>query len=242
MDATVARAAAVEQIDAEGYVVLEDVLPPAMVDELLGASSDLYEASSKTVGVEPLHSLTAFEDDPRIRELLTLPLVLEVVQAALGENVLVYHSHLDVQPQYGHRDYHWHQDIDLITCDCGRLAAPLCLKVGFFFSDAASPAHGATRVQPRTHSDVPFDPASDGIPVEVRAGSAVILDHRLWHTRGLNTRGVPRAVFWVAYAYRWIRRRDELDDLPDGADGLAAAVGRLLDVLPPEGSRVVGGR
>jgi ectoine hydroxylase len=234
--------AAVAQLEAEGYVVLEDVLPPSMVDELLAAANELYGRSPKIVGVEPLHSLDAYQQDARIAELLTWQQTLDVVRAALSDNICVYHSHLDIHPPHGHRIYHWHQDIDFVTRDCGRLRAPLCVKVGFFLGDVPSPEYGAMRVQPRTHAGVQFDRTSDGIPVELSAGSAIVLDHRLWHSRGLNTSAVTRAAFFVAYAYRWVRRRDELESLPSASDGLGETVRALLEILPPEGATVAGCR
>lgn len=233
---------AVRRLDVEGYAVLEDVLPRPTVDALVAASQELYERSPKGVGVQPLHSLEAYARDRRLAELLACQPALEVVRAALSESIYVYHSHLDVHPPHGHRTYHWHQDIDLVTRDCARLQAPLCVKIGFFLTDVLSAEHGATRVQPGTHADVPYDPSDDGIPVLVPAGSAIAFDHRLWHSRGLNTSPATRVAFFVAYAYRWVRRRDELESLPDPSDSLGNTLHALLDVLPPEGAAAPGSR
>jgi ectoine hydroxylase len=48
------------------------------------------------------------------------------------------------------------------------------------------------------------------IPVLVDAGTAVIVDRRLWHARGDNSSDRTRKALFYAYTHRWIRARDEL--------------------------------
>lgn len=229
-----ARAGLLEQLDADGYAVIDDTLPAPTVRALGVVAEELYRASPKRVGLDPLHLTRCVDRHERLLELVSWPATLDVVRAALSDNICVYHSHLDMHPPHSHRDYFWHQDIDTITRDCGRLQAPLCVKVGFFLSDVPTAEHGAMRVQPGTHRGRPFDPRDDGIPVTVRAGSAVVFDHRLWHSRGLNTSTVTRAAVFIAYAYRWIRRRDEIAGLPDPNGRLPETLRTLLTLLPQE--------
>ena len=47
-------------------------------------------------------------------------------------------------------------------------------------------------------------------PLCVRAGSAVVIDRRTWHSRSLNTSKLPRKVAWLGYSYRWLRPKDEM--------------------------------
>ena len=42
-----------------------------------------------------------------------------------------------------------------------------------------------------------------------KAGSAVILDRRLWHARTDNRSSATRKALFFAYTYRWIRPRDD---------------------------------
>jgi hypothetical protein len=44
----------------------------------------------------------------------------------------------------------------------------------------------------------------------VPAGSALLLDRRLWHSRSPNFGPHTRKVIWVGYAYRWLRPKDEM--------------------------------
>jgi hypothetical protein len=58
------------------------------------------------------------------------------------------------------------------------------------------------------------------VPLSVRAGAALLLDRRLWHSRSPNRGPHTRKVIWVGYAYRWLRPKDEMTvaHLLDGAD------------------------
>ena len=44
--------------------------------------------------------------------------------------------------------------------------------------------------------------------VRVKAGSAVLFDRRMWHSRGINTSEITRKVLFLGYSYRWLRGLD----------------------------------
>ena len=48
------------------------------------------------------------------------------------------------------------------------------------------------------------------MPLLVRAGTAVVVDRRLWHARGDNRSDTTRRVLFYAYTHRWIRPRDDV--------------------------------
>src|SRR5438445_305578 len=65
----------------------------------------------------------------------------------------------------------------------------LSLKVAWFLTDVPTAEHGALRLVPGSHTRdaLPRDREPPGaVPLLVRAGTAVVLDRRLWHTRGDN--------------------------------------------------------
>jgi len=223
-----------QYIREHGYVVLENVLSSDEVAEYTSLVYEVYHRSGKEVGVERLHSLTYYSHHQRFLDLLEFPPMLALVRQALSSNIYVYHTHLDVNPRNSVLSYHWHQDVDLISRDCEKLGAPLFLKVGYYLTDVPTEQHGATRVQPGTHAGRAFDPDDPGIPLIVPAGSAVIFDHRLWHTSGLNTSATDRLAIFVAYGYRWIRRRDEIPVFSGQLNDLGRTLRILLDELPPE--------
>jgi ectoine hydroxylase-related dioxygenase (phytanoyl-CoA dioxygenase family) len=103
--------------------------------------------------------------------------------------------------------------------------------VAWFLTDTPTPAHGALRIVPGSHrrDTLPRDRApADAVPLLVPAGSAVLFDRRLWHARGDNVSDTTRKALFYAYAYRWIRPRDDLGLAPGALDGLSPVRRQLL--------------
>ena len=61
--------------------------------------------------------------------------------------------------------------------------------------------------------DCPADGVSNppgAEPLCVKAGSAVIIDRRIWHSRSPNLWNETRKVVWYGYSYRWLRPKDAM--------------------------------
>jgi ectoine hydroxylase-related dioxygenase (phytanoyl-CoA dioxygenase family) len=74
------------------------------------------------------------------------------------------------------------------------------------------------RLIPGSHHDsrlrVAKDLASEppgAVTLSATAGTALILNPRVWHTGGPNRSGRTRKMLYYAYAYRWIRPRKNPD-------------------------------
>src|SRR5207253_2326125 len=73
----------------------------------------------------------------------------------------------------------------------------LSLKAAWFLTDVPTADHGALRLVPGSHvrDALPRDrEPEDAVPLLVRAGTAVVVDRRLWHARGDNRSGATRRV------------------------------------------------
>ena len=104
--------------------------------------------------------------------------------------------------------------------------------------DLLTADHGALRLVPGSHTrdTLPRDcEPPDATPLLVRAGTAVVLDRRLWHARGDNRSDTTRRVLFYAYTHRWIRPRDEL-----GIDGERVALDPVHRQLLGWGTSAIG--
>ena len=93
----------------------------------------------------------------------------------------------------------------------------LSVKIGYYLTDVSEPNRGNTLIVPGSHLqnklDCPEDGQSNPVgsePLCVTAGSAIIVDRRVWHTRSSNTSGITRKVIWYGYSYRWLRPKDAM--------------------------------
>jgi ectoine hydroxylase len=233
---TIATSAGVTQLqrvtfERDGLLHLRAALTPQEVSGLNEAVERVWRAHRDRApvrGAEPLHLLAFVGLDETFLSLLDHPATLPIVGEVLGWNIFVYHCHLDVHPPESpdpEPRWMWHQDGGRQNLDLETEPRPrMSVKVAYFLSDCGEPDRGNLRVIPGSHrrntlprpdGDIaPADPAG-AVPVLARSGDAVIFDRRLWHMRSRNLSDVTRRALFVAYTYRWVRPRDDLEVRPE---------------------------
>jgi ectoine hydroxylase len=215
--------ALLDQLEARGSALIAGALDEAGVGALSEAVTRVYgraRALGQASETGALHLLEVLGHDLAFLELVDAPATLPLVVAALGWNIHLYHSHLDVHPPEPPAPavWRWHQDggrqnLDLETSPRPRLS----VKVAYFLSDCSQPGRGNMMVIPGSHhqnalrrpagSRIHTPPGAE--PVLARAGDALLFDRRLWHSRSQNRSSRTRVAIFFAYTYRWIRPRGE---------------------------------
>ena len=223
------------QFEENGYFVVKQALPPAMVESLAEAADGLYEHYGPDSGSvhrngsvhlngRDLVLLDAFGRDDRFLDLLDWPRTFPKVVDILGWNIQLYTSHLGVNPPLAEaselrsKRLQWHQDTGQLNRDIETSPRPrVSLKIGFFFTSTNASNRGCFHVIPGRHLDdvleLPDDETvehPEAMPVMVDAGDAVFFDRRVWHAPGRNTSDLTRKVLFMGYSYRWLRPRDDM--------------------------------
>jgi ectoine hydroxylase-related dioxygenase (phytanoyl-CoA dioxygenase family) len=188
-----------------------------------------------------VHALEVLDRDPVLAELLVVPAVLPLVCSALGWNIHLYHSHVDVHPPLEAPPepvWRWHQDggRQNLELESRQLRPRLSIKVGFFLSDASRPGRGNMLVIPGSHRrntlprpdrpELGFAQPEGAVEVRAAPGTACVFDRRIWHGRSPNLSTITRKVVFLAFTYRWIRPRHE--HRPDAHPGLDPVQQQLL--------------
>ena len=62
--------------------------------------------------------------------------------------------------------------------------------------------------QPPTKTDPDSDRPDDAIEVQVKPGTAMLFERRLWHSAAHNYSDVTRKVLMFGFSYRWLRGLD----------------------------------
>jgi ectoine hydroxylase len=207
----------------QGYLIVPNALDRPTVDRLI-AAVDRIDGRERTPshGPERLLSFTNFlpEDDAFV-ELIDWPRTFPKVWGILGWNIYVYHTHLDTLPPRKTPPEHpfaWHQDSMRVNEELEFHPRPrLSLKVAYYLTDVSGADWGNTLLLPASHLTDEMACLDDSrscppgsVPLRVPAGSALILDRRLWHSRSPNFGPHTRKVLWYGYAYRWLRPKDEM--------------------------------
>lgn len=219
-----------DHFDQQGYLIVENALDSEMLEQVLEAGDRVDAREREKRGLGPGETMAKFRtivEDDTFLDLLDWPRTFPLVWDILGWNIQHYISHLIYYPPEPEnaetlKAGGWHQDGGRPIPEMERPHPRLSLKVAFWLSDTSEPDRGGIRIVPGSHKrDTPPNRQPDGganaptaagfedmVQVRVKAGTAVLFDRRLWHSRGLNTSGITRKVLFLGYSYRWLRGLD----------------------------------
>lgn len=206
------------QFDEFGYLILQDVLPPELVAELLVVIEELrptlaqHSRGSAGLSIRPI-----IDKHPAFEKLLmwsgSFPTVVRLLE---HYNIQLMQSNLiEAPPSDELRKTGWHSDGGLPSIAVNGIRAFGSLKVGYFLRDVAGADSGALMVVPGSHriqGAPPFpagarDPVG-AVAVELTAGSAVVFHQGLWHAAAPNHSATTRVALYYGYGYRMLRPVD----------------------------------
>ena len=209
------------QFAARGYIVFDQMLPPAMVAALTAVSDRIDAEERQKRGVGPRDRLTIRDmiwRDGLFLELVDWPRALPKIWGALGWNIQIYHTVLAYSPPGdGPVAFQgWHQDSDRVNHEIESSPRPrISVKIAHFLTDCTEEGRANFWVVPGSHLMDTYEIPDDGAlpegaePVIVPQGGAVLFDRRIWHTASSNATDVPRKAIFYGYSYRWLRPRDD---------------------------------
>lgn len=234
-------ARAAEAVRKDGYCVVENVLAPALIEELRAA---MYRAQGRIVaevGAERLaragetgvlRLMMKFE--PVCLKLLEIPQMLAVVDHHLGGTAILHLQNGFIlpssdAPERGLFQSSFHRDFPRV------LNGYLMSLNTFFALDDFSETNGATWVVPGTHqrearpADAELQRAA--VCLECRAGAMIVFDSTLWHCGGRNTSGRDRLAVNHQFTRSYVRQQ---------IDYVRALGDAVVAQLPPRSQQLLG--
>lgn len=207
----------VETFHREGYLFLENVLPPDWIAELKeDLDRGLEERNDTNTGIIELHTRMFEKSDANLR-LFDLEPIASFAEALVAPDCHVIHNN-SFRTQRGMGIATWHQDDPahyLVTHGepPTNVRLPVLLfTANYYLTDVTERAHGATEVIPRSHlfgasppktiEGTKYEPLV--VPCLGRAGSAVLFNNQVWHRGGPNQSDRVRYITQVSYARRII--------------------------------------
>jgi ectoine hydroxylase-related dioxygenase (phytanoyl-CoA dioxygenase family) len=222
-----------DHYDAQGYVILENVLSQEKVAEIRVALTPYLEQNltgrNDFEGMKSNRVYALLAKGQIFAELATHPLAMAFVERELGQSALLsaclainLHPEETVQP--------WHYDDSHIQMPLPRQA---CGVSAFWAIDATTEENGATEIIPGSHlwpgtefegqvseknfadkeiRDVADDPGShpDAIKAVMPSGSLMIAKGTLWHRGGANRSSRPRLIITPQYCSGWARQLENM--------------------------------
>ena len=197
------------QLDDQGFVVLERLLPDAFLEALRARVEELFQQEGENAGSE-------FRQEPYARRLANLVDKGEVFQqVAAYPEVLDRVAHV-LKPRFklsslNARSTDPHSpEAQPLHCDAGSIAdeSGYCVCNTIWLIDDFTRENGATRIVPGSHTwrklpqEVLSDPAAshpDEVLVTGPAGSVVVMNTHAWHGGTANRTDRPRRALHSFY-------------------------------------------
>src|SRR5579871_405967 len=207
--------------ERDGFLVVPDALPPAMVEQLTAVVDRLYaegverQGLSKTNHWQMRNCVVA---DDLFLELLDWPATVPLVIDLLNWNLQLITSHCIVRaPSPPGVDAHWkaegwHRDGGTSAQEMQEPHPRLFIKIAYWLTDLSEPGRGNIRFVPGSNRLIGRPAQAAGAPdpygaIEIcaRPGDAVLFEQRTWHAVGANTSDLTRKSLFFGYGYRWMR-------------------------------------
>ena len=201
-----------QQLDRDGYVVLEHAMPPDLLHQLRARILQLFDEEGDRAGhefktEEHARRLANLVDKGDVfRRAIVLPAVLERVRHVLGPDAKL--SSLNARSADPHTDVGQplHVDMAAIPDEKGYW---VCNSV--WMLDDFTPDNGPTRMVPGSHTwgkrpqDVladPFAPHPEEVILTGKAGSICVMNAHMWHAGTANRSAAPRLAMHAFYCRR----------------------------------------
>lgn len=231
----------VETLARDGYVILDQALGRAALDELIAALAP-HEAA-RPMGrnaFEGLRSQRVYSLAGKGAAFLRLaeqPDVVALLDRVLLPNYLLS-TVQSIRLHPGEAAQSWHTDDAFYLVPRPR-ARPLAITVVWAIEDFTAD-NGATELIPgsqRWGDEQPDARAATAIPAVMPAGSALVFDAALWHRGGANRSPGTRLALSPQYCQPWLRPQESqlLIVPPDAARACSPRVRAMLgySIHPP---------
>ncbi len=230
--ASLATGQRIRSIELDGYVVIPDLLSDSQLDairkELSRLPTTAVDYSEHQRGCANVH----WTDSPTAIQVIALPAMIEFLETLFGDE-LICTSCAYALSQPGHPGIAIHTDAQPYGSKIFGLAASSpCLVRVLYYLDDLTPERSPFKVIPRSHLSLHSDgnpyrrylSHDDELMVTCRAGSAVIINQKVFHANYPNYSDSDRRMLAIAYRPAWA---GPIGDVPDHD---AARVANL----PPE--------
>lgn len=217
VDATDLIAKVERFVAADGYAIVTDVIDQATCANLI-AEVDRVESEfgidfgkSDFEGFHTRRIFNLIARGPRFRELVIDETVLGLVEAILGDGILLSGTtSMHISP--GETEQLLHADDGMISLPRPH---PATMVTTLWALSEFTKDNGATRLIPASHLDSERAPRpeqeSTALVAEMPAGSVLILHASTWHGGGPNsTSNVERYGLSIQYVAGWCRQQQNL--------------------------------
>ena len=222
----------IRSIELDGYVVIPDLLSANQLDAIRDELSRLPTTAVDYSEHQRGCSKVPWTDSPTTIRVIALPTMIEFLTTLFGDELICTSCAYAVS-QPGHPGIAIHTDAQPYGSKIFGLAASApCLVRVLYYLDELTPERSPFKVIPRSHLSLHADgnpyrrylSHDDEVMVTCRAGSAVIINQKVFHANYPNYSDSDRRMLAIAYRPAWAA---PIGDIPDHDP-------ERVGTLPPE--------
>ena len=210
----------VRHIELEGFAVIPDLLSH---DQIQAIRSELSQLPTTATDYSE-HQRSNFDvwttDSPNTIDLIALPAMLDFLTVLFGDD-LVCTSCVYYVSRPGHPGIAIHTDSQPYGSNIfGLQASSPCLVRVLYYLDDLTPQHSPLKVIPRSHLSMHADGNpynrylrhDDEVMVTCKAGSAAVINQKVFHANFPNYSDEDRLLLAIAYRPSWAAPIADVED------------------------------
>ena len=210
----------IRSIEVDGYVVIPDLLSAFQLDAIRGELSRLPTTAVDYSEHQRGCSNVQWTDSPTTIQVIALPATTEFLATLFGDELICTSCAYSVS-QLGRPGIAIHTDAQPYGSKIFGLAASSpCLVRVLYYLDDLTPERSPFKVIPRSHLSLHVDgnpyrrylSHDDEVMVTCRAGSAVIINQKVFHANYPNYSDSDRRMLAIAYRPAWAGPIGEVPD------------------------------
>ena len=224
----------IRQIEVEGYLVIPDLLSPDHLARLKSITDNL-ETHHVDYSVHQRGARDVQWIGGELTELIAHPPTIAFLRELFGDEIIFSHYNY-ARSEPGHPGISLHTDGQPFGSKIfGSLGSVPAMVRVLYYLDDLTPEISPFRVIPRSHLSFHadgnpyqrFERHPEELMVPAKAGSACLINHRVFHGNFPNVGDRPRSMLAIAYRPGWAGPLGEID--PWDPEKVAA----LPDVVKP---------
>ncbi len=217
---TLTTAERIRSLELDGYVVIPDLLDAARLDVIRREMAELPTTAVDYSEHQRGCNNVQWTNSPGAISVIALPAMIEFLQTLFGDELICTSCALAVS-QPGHPGIAIHTDAQPYGSRIFGLAASSpCLVRVLYYLDDLTPERSPFKVIPRSHLSLHTDgnpyrrylSHDDEVMVTCRAGSAVIINQKVFHANYPNFSESDRRLLAIAYRPQWAGPIGEVPD------------------------------
>ena len=210
----------IRSIELDGYVVIPDLLSPSQLDAIRGELSRLPTTAVDYSEHQRGCANVQWTDSPTAIRAIAFPAMIEFLETLFGDE-LICTSCAYALSRPGHPGIAIHTDAQPYGSKIfGLTASSPCLVRVLYYLDDLTPERSPFKVIPRSHLSLHSDgnpyrrylAHDDEVMVICRAGSAVIINQKVFHANYPNYSDSDRRMLAIAYRPVWAGPIGEVPD------------------------------